>query len=232
MGDRLIRQRPILENTDLLKNKTVAVVGIGGVGGTAAIALCRAGIGRLILIDHDVFEESNLNRQAFAFRETMGKSKTESAKNYLLNISEDIEIKAYNMFFSEETKEQLFSEKPDFIIDAIDTIQAKKALIEEAEKRAVPIISSMGTGNRLNPSLLKIGKISETKGTSCPLARIMRKELLKSGIENTPVVYSSEIPIKVSAEETRGKHSPASAVFVPQAAGLLMASYVVTELNK
>ena len=112
MGDRLIRQRPILENTDLLKNKTVAVVGIGGVGGTAAIALCRAGIGRLILIDHDVFEESNLNRQAFAFRETMGKSKTESAKNYLLNISEDIEIKAYDMFSPKKQRNSFFRRSP------------------------------------------------------------------------------------------------------------------------
>lgn len=232
MGDRLTRQRSILPNTDKLKDKTVAVLGLGGVGGTAAEALCRAGVGRLILVDHDMFEETNLNRQIFCFSDSLGKKKTECAKEYLLKIAPDTKIETLPIFFSEDTKELLFSLNPDFIVDAIDTVSSKKFLIKTAAEKGVPLISSMGTGNRLDPTLLKIGKISETKGTSCPLARVMRKELLKEGIENTPVVYSTEQPKKVSLSSENGKHSPGSAVFVPQAAGLSMAYYVVSSLCK
>ena len=230
MEERLLRQMPLIENTENLKNKTVAVLGLGGVGGSAAVALARAGVGSLILVDHDTFSETNLNRQIFAFKETIGKKKCDVAREYISKIDDSIEIKTLDIFFSNETKELLFSEKVDFIIDAIDTVSAKKTLIIEATKRGVPIISSMGTGNRLNPEFLKIGKIKDTKGNGCPLARIMRKELLKEGIEDTPVVFSSEMPIKVSVGEENGKHSPASAVFVPQSAGILSAYFVISNL--
>ena len=230
MSDRLVRQRSLLKNTDLLKWKTVAVVGLGGVGGTAAAAVCRAGVGRIIICDHDVFEVSNLNRQAFAFESTIGKRKTDAAEKYLKNICGDTEIIKLDMFLGEENLEEFFSLKPDFIIDAIDTVTAKKMLVKECVLRGVPVVSSMGTGNRLDPSKLRIGDITDTVGKGCPLAKIMRKELLRDGIESFPVVYSEELPKRLSVGEEKGKHSPASAVFVPQAAGLLLASYVIRRL--
>lgn len=232
MSDRLKRQIPLLPETEKLKEKTVAVIGIGGVGGSAAAALVRAGVGKLILCDHDVFEETNLNRQIFAFEDTLGKSKTESAREYLKRISGETEITLLDTFLSEDNLEKLFSLNPDFVVDAIDTVSSKKMLVRECVLRGVPVISSMGTGNRLDPSKLKLGDIKDTIGQSCPLAKLMRKELKKEGIEAFPVVFSEEIPIKESVGEDHGKHSPASAVFVPQSAGILMASYVVIELCK
>ena len=230
MSDRLKRQLPLLPKTEELKNKTVAVIGIGGVGGSAVVALVRAGVGKLILCDHDIFEESNLNRQIFAFEDTLGKSKTESAREYLLRIAPETEIVLLETFLSEDNLDELFSLKPDFVVDAIDTVSSKKMLVKECVLRGVPVISSMGTGNRLDPSKLRIGDIKDTLGSGCPLAKIMRKELLKEGIEAFQVVFSEETPIKQSVGEDHGKHSPASAVFVPQSAGILMASYVVREL--
>lgn len=232
MDNRLLRQMPLLPETEKLKSKTVAVVGIGGVGGTAAIALSRCGVGRIILLDHDVFEDTNLNRQAFSFENNLGMKKVSAAKEYLSSISSETEIITLDMFFDENNADELFSLKPDYIIDAIDTVSSKKALIKEAYRREVPIISSLGTGNRLDPSLIKKGKISDTKGTPCPLARVMRKELFKDGIEDLKVVYSSETPIKISVSDEGGRHSPASAVFVPQAAGLTLAYCVVSDLLK
>lgn len=232
MDNRLIRQIPLLPNTENLKEKTVAVVGVGGVGGTAATALVRCGVGRIILVDHDLFEETNLNRQAFSFEAAVGKKKVEVAKTYLNSISSDTEIIALDAFFNEDNAEELFCLKPDYIIDAIDTVSSKKVLIREAYGRGIPIISSLGTGNRLNPSLIRCGRLSDTKGISCPLARIMRKELLKEGIENLEVVFSTEVPVKVSVSDEGGRHSPASAVFVPQAAGLMLAYRVADRLGR
>ncbi len=230
MDNRWLRQEPLLPETEKLKNKTVAVVGVGGVGGTAATALVRCGVGKIVLLDHDVFEETNLNRQVFSFEKSIGIKKVDVAKEYLKSISSETEIITLDMFFDEDTADSLFSLNPDYIIDAIDTVSSKKVLIREAYRRGVPIISSLGTGNRLDPSLIKSGKISDTKGVSCPLARVMRKELLKEGIEDLEVVFSTEVPIKISVSEEGGRHSPASAVFVPQAAGLMLAYKVVYNL--
>ena len=232
MNDRISRQIPLLPKTESLKTKTVAVIGVGGVGGSAATALVRAGVGKIILCDHDVFEETNLNRQIFAFEDTIGKSKTKAAREYLLRIANDTEIVLLDTFLNENNLDELFSLNPDFVVDAIDTVSSKKMLVRECVLRNVPVISSMGTGNRLDPSKLKTGDIKDTIGNSCPLAKIMRKELKKEGIESFPVVYSEEVPIKQSVGDDHGKHSPASAVFVPQSAGILMASYVVRELCK
>ena len=215
-----------------LKDARVAVFGLGGVGSYAAESLARSGVGNLTLIDGDKIAPSNLNRQLYALHSTIGKDKTEAAKKRICDISSEINIEVKNIFFLPENSNEIDFSKFDYVIDAVDTVTAKLEIISRAKEAGVPVISSMGTGNKLNPSMLQIADISETK--ICPLAKVMRRELKKRGIKDVPVVYSEEQPIepKFSEFSETGKLSPGSMAFVPASAGLLMASRAVSDLIK
>lgn len=218
------------QNLDRLGRLSIAVLGLGGVGGACAEALCRAGIGHLILIDHDRFDLTNLNRQLLATADMVGKEKTEAASARFRLIYPGCRITTLNEFYSAENREMLFSLQPDYIIDAIDTVSAKLDLMESCAQRDIPLISCMGTGNRLDPSQFQIGDISETAGCGDGLARVIRKELRKRAVPAQTVLYSTEVPKKVcvgDAAQNHGRHSPASISFTPPVAGYLMAGYVV-----
>lgn len=221
------------EALDTLRNKHVAVFGLGGVGGSCTEALARAGIGHLDLIDNDTVALSNLNRQLFATRETIGMKKTEAAAKRIQAIDPDIVLHLFPLFYLPETKNEFPFEEWDFIIDAIDTVTAKLSIIEEASSRHIPIISAMGCGNRLDPSKLRVMDLYETRND--PLARIMRSECRKRKIEHLTVVTSLETPRKplVDLEKengTRRRAVPGSSPFVPCAAGLLLAYEAVRQM--
>lgn len=217
------------EALDKLASKKVIVFGVGGVGGHACEALARCGLLRLDLVDGDVVSVSNINRQIVALRSTVGKYKAEVMKERIADISEKTQVKAYNVFFSEETKHLIDLSKYDYIVDAIDTVSSKLLLIEMAKELNVPIISSMGAGNKLNPCAFKVADIYKT--SVCPLARAMRTELKKRGIKSLKVVFSDEPPYTSGTLEN-GKRVPSSISFVPSTAGLVIASEVVKDLIK
>lgn len=223
MSDRFSRLRPILgeENLEILRKSRVAVFGIGGVGGYAAEALARSGIGALDLIDKDVVDVTNINRQIIASRSTIGRKKTEVMKERILDMDPDIRVRTHNCFFLPETE---FDLSPyDYIVDAIDTVTAKIELAVRAKQAGVPIISSMGTGNKLDPTRFEVARIDKT--SVCPLAKVMRRELKKRGIRDLKVVYSREEPVR---QLERG--IPASVSFVPPAAGMILAGEVIKDL--
>lgn len=213
-----------------LKNSSVAVFGLGGVGSAAFEALLRSGVGTIAVFDYDTVSESNFNRQLLAVTETLDKPKTEAAVKRAKQINPDAKIITHNIFYLPENAETIDLTGYDYIIDAIDTVTAKLLLIERAVKQNVPVISSMGTGNKIDITKLKVSDISKT--TDCPLARVMRKELKKRGIAHLKVVWSDEKPsAKMQTEENKGKgKAPASAIFVPAAAGLLLAKEVITSI--
>lgn len=221
------------EGIELLAKAKVAVFGLGGVGSYVVEALARCGVGSLILVDHDVISASNINRQLFALHSTVGQFKTEVAKARVRDIDSDILVHTYQTFYSGETA-QLFDLKScDYIVDAIDTVSSKLLLIENAKKAGVPIICSMGTGNKLDPLKFEITDISKT--SVCPLAKVMRHELKKRRIRKVKVLYSKEVPVKRKAQVTEKKGStthpvPGSISFVPSVAGLLLAGEVVRDL--
>ena len=218
-----------------LSRARVALFGLGGVGGYALEALARAGIGELHLIDNDCFSLSNLNRQILATQKTVGRPKVEAAKERVLDINPQAKVFTYPMFYTPETQNQLDFTKFDYVIDAIDTVSGKLALIQQAFQNSVPVISCMGTGNKLDPTAFQVTDISKT--TMCPLARVMRRELGKRGIKHMKVVYSQEEPLTpVGWEEEAaalGKRQiPGSVSFVPGAAGLILAGEVIKDLIK
>lgn len=215
-----------LENLNKLKTKKVIVFGIGGVGGYVVEALTRSAIGRIDIVDSDKISSSNINRQIIALNSTIGQYKTEVMKKRMLDINSEINVETYNIFFLPDNQDEIDFSKYDYIIDAIDTIKAKIALVECAKKYDIPVISSMGTGNKLNPSMLEVSDIYKT--SVCPLARVMRQELKKRNIDKLKVVYSKEIPIK--NKNIDGKNIPSSNSFVPSVAGLIIASEVVKDL--
>ena len=215
-----------LENFNKLKTKKVIVFGIGGVGGYVVEALTRSAIGRIDIVDSDKISSSNINRQIIALNSTIGQYKTEVMKKRMLDINSEINVETYNIFFLPDNQDEIDFSKYDYIIDAIDTIKAKIALVECAKKYDIPIISSMGTGNKLNPSMLEVSDIYKT--SVCPLARVMRQELKRRNIDKLKVVYSKEIPIK--NKNIDGKNIPSSNSFVPSVAGLIIASEVVKDL--
>lgn len=217
------------EEMNKLANARIAVLGLGGVGGAAAEALARCGVGHLLLVDHDTVEETNLNRQLFATRPALGKSKCEAAGERLLSIVPDLSLTLREEFYLPENREFLFAFAPDYILDCIDTVTAKLDLICTAQERGVPLLTCLGTGNRLDPSALRTGDLAETAGCGCPLARILRRELRKRGIERQAVVYSLEQPRRAALTGEAGRHSPGSISFVPPAAGYLMASFAVRD---
>lgn len=214
------------EALEKLAKSRVAVFGIGGVGGFAVEALVRAGVGAIDIIDNDTVDITNLNRQIIATHSTVGRLKTDAMEQRILDINPDISLKKHNIFYCSETADSIDLSKYNYIIDAIDTVTAKIELILRANAAGTPIISSMGTGNKLNPSELEITDIYKT--SVCPLARVMRYELKKRGIKKLKVVYSKEEPIKpIENEKISGKHIPGSAPFVPAAAGLIIASEII-----
>ena len=213
----------------------VAVFGIGGVGGYAVEALARSGICTLDLFDHDTVSLTNLNRQIIATHATVGMPKVEAARQRILSINPNAIVNAHQVFYTPDTADQFDFTQYDYIIDAIDTVTGKLCIIENAVAVNVPVISCMGTGNKLDASALQVTDISKT--TFCPLARIMRKELRKRGINHLKVVYSTEEALTpVGAEEeaaSLGKRTlPGSTAFVPGAAGLILAGEVIRDLTK
>lgn len=212
-----------------LQNARVAVFGLGGVGGYVVEALARGGVGELHLIDNDKVQESNLNRQIFALRSTVGKYKTQAAKERVLDIHPNIRVYTYELFFLPENKAAFDFTKVDYVVDAIDTVSGKLAIIEECTRLGIPVISSMGTGNKLDGGAFEVADVFKTD--VCPLARVMRRELKKRGIERLKVVYSKEKPNHSSVDDD-GKPIPASISFVPPVAGLLIAGEVIKDLIK
>lgn len=216
------------ENITRLATSRVAVFGLGGVGGHAAEALVRAGVGNLDLCDNDVVSESNLNRQLFALHSTVGQKKVEAAAARLTDINPNLTLRLYPTMFLPETADAFDFSAYDYVIDAIDTVAGKMELIRRASAAGVPIISCMGTGNKLDPTALTVTDIYKTEG--CPLARTVRGLCRKEGIKKLKVVYSTEAPRAVTVESEHGRHAPASISFVPPAAGLLLAATVVRDL--
>ena len=220
------------DGMEKLKRARVAVFGIGGVGGYAVEALARAGIGALDLIDNDVISLTNINRQIIALHSTVGLPKTDVMAARVRDINPECEVRTYQTFYGPDTAEQFDFAQYDYIIDAIDTVTGKLALAVNAQKANTPIISSMGTGNKLDPTAFTVTDIYKT--SFCPLARIMRKELRKRGIERLKVVYSQEealTPEGVTEELPQGRRSiPGSVSFVPSAAGLILAGEVIKDI--
>ena len=217
------------EKLNILKNSRVAIFGIGGVGGYAVEALARSGLGTIDIIDSDNVDISNLNRQIIALNSNIGQSKVDVAEKRIKDINPEITVNKYPLFFDTTTVGEFDFENYDYIIDAIDTVTSKIELILTAQKYNVPIISSMGTGNKLEAYRLEVSDIFKT--SVCPLARVMRYELKKRGVKKLKVVYSKEEPIKPQTVDTNaGKHIPASALFVPATAGIILAGEVVNDL--
>lgn len=214
------------EAMEILKNARVAVFGIGGVGGYVTEALARSGVGALDLTDKDRVCLSNLNRQIIATHKSIGKYKTEVMRERILDINPKAEVRTHECFYLPETKGEFDFSSYSYVVDAVDTVTAKLSLAEEAKAAGVPIISSMGAGNKLNPFLFEAADIYET--SVCPLARVMRRELRKRGIDHLKVVYSKEAPLR----PLREADGPGSTAFVPSVAGLLIASEVIRDLTE
>ena len=227
MKEQFIRTSMILEEAGVerLEKATVAVFGLGGVGGYVCEALARAGIGCLHLIDNDTVSISNLNRQILALHSTIGMMKTEAAKRRVLDINPDCSVVTHELFFLPETAGEIDFSAFDYVVDAVDTVTAKLAIIGAAKKAGVPVISVMGTGNKLDASAFEVADISQT--SVCPLAKVMRRELKKRGLTDVKVVYSREDPKGRTLGDDRGRHAPGSVPFVPGAAGLLAAGAVI-----
>lgn len=221
------------EAMERLRQSSVMVFGVGGVGSHCIEALARSGIGKLILIDNDRVSLTNINRQCIADHETIGCYKTEAMKRKIASICPEIEVETYERFILEDNLEDLLEEKPDYIVDAVDTVTAKISIVAGAQKSGIPLICSMGTGNKLHPELFEIADLSDT--SVCPLCRVMRRELKARGIVHLKVLYSREQPIRILGqlpeEETGTRRAvPGSISFVPSAAGLLIAGEVVRTL--
>lgn len=218
-----------------LKNARVAVFGIGGVGGHAADALVRSGIGAIDIIDSDEVAESNINRQLIATTNTVGRKKVEVMKEHLLAINPALKINIHDCFFLPETKQEFDFGKYDYVVDAVDTVTAKIALVESCQEAGVPIVSSMGAGNKVDPTAFEVADIYKT--SVCPLAKVMRRELKKRNIKHLKVVYSKEEPLEpieltafVSDEVRARRATPGSIAFVPSVAGLILAGEVIKDI--
>lgn len=235
MKDELLRTAMLLgeEAVSRLQKARVAIFGIGGVGGYTLEALARAGVGQLDLIDNDTVSRSNINRQILATQSTVGMAKVEAGKNRVLDINPDCLVRTWQVFYTPETADQFDFTQYDYIVDAIDTVTGKLQLIQRAHECGTPVISCMGTGNKLNPWAFEVSDISKT--SMCPLARIMRKELGKRGIKHLKVVYSQEEALSPTGWEEEAKalgkrQIPGSVSFVPGAAGLILAGEVIKDL--
>ena len=237
MPDRFSRTENLIGKAALtrLKNARVAVFGVGGVGGYCTEALARSGIGAIDLIDSDKVATSNINRQIYALSSTVGKFKVDVAESRIKDINPDCKVKTYKIFYLPETANEIDFNNYDYVLDAVDTVTAKLLIAENACAAGVPVISAMGTGNKLDPAGFKVADIYETKG--CPLARVVRLECKRRGIKSLKVVYSEEKAMKPQAaanaeEKGTRKVAPASIAFVPPVAGFIMAAEVVKDLIK
>ena len=235
MREELLRTAMLLgeEAVEKLQNARVAVFGIGGVGGYTVEALARAGIGHLDLIDSDTVSRSNINRQLLATQSTVGMSKVEAGKRRVLDINPACRVVTWEVFYTPETADRFDFTQYDYIVDAIDTVTGKLMLIQRAHECGTPIISCMGTGNKLDASAFEVSDIAKT--TMCPLARIVRKELGKRGIKHLKVVYSKEEALSPTGWEEEAKmlgkrQIPGSVSFVPGAAGLILAGEVIKDI--
>ena len=240
MPDQYSRTRLLLGSAgvDKLRSAHVALFGLGGVGGYAAEALARAGIGHIDLIDNDTVSLTNLNRQMLALHSTLGQYKVDAAAARIRDIDPTIEVRTFKTFYLPETANQFDFTQYDYVLDAIDTVTGKLALMQQARDAGVPVISCMGTGNKLDPTGFKVADISKTSG--CALSRVIRKECAKRGIKGVKVVYSEELPLEVEndAEEmaqsreagSSRRSLPGSTPFVPGVAGLIMAGQVIRDL--
>ena len=236
MSEQFLRTEMLLGSEAIrkLQNARVAVFGLGGVGGYAVEALARSGVGSLDLIDSDRVSVSNLNRQILATHSTVGMLKVDAARNRVLDINPDCQVKTWPVFYTPDTADTFDFTQYDYIVDAIDTVTGKLALVERAKAVDTPIICCMGTGNKLDASAFQVADISKT--TMCPLARVMRKELAKRGIRHLKVVYSQEEALTPTGWEAEaaalGKRQiPGSVAFVPGAAGLLLAGEVIQDIT-
>ena len=233
---RLLFGREAMEK---LAASRVAVFGIGGVGGYVVEALARCGVGAIVLIDNDKVALSNLNRQIIATMDSVGREKTQVMKERIHSINPDCKVEVHNCFYLSETRDSFDFSAYDYVVDAVDTVTAKIDLVLSAQEAGTPIISSMGTGNKLNPAMFEVADIYKTSVD--PLARVMRRELKKRGVKKLKVVYSREEPVKTGemerleeireAEAPKRRSVPASNAFVPPSAGLLIASEVVRDLT-
>ena len=222
-----------------LNNSRVAVFGIGGVGGHCAEALVRSGVGTIDIVDNDVIAESNINRQIVALHSTIGRYKTEVMKERLLDINPDVKVNEYRCFFLPENASQFPFDKYDYVVDAVDTVTAKIAIIMAAQEHGTPVISSMGAGNKLHPEMFEIADIYKT--SVCPLAKVMRQELKKRGVKKLKCVYSKEEPLQPTEESFGGelpapdasrRSVPGSSAFTPSVAGLIIAGEVIRSLSE
>lgn len=221
------------EGLERLRNATVMVLGVGGVGSHCIEALARSGVGTLILVDNDKVSLTNINRQSIAYLSTVGEYKTKLMKTRIEDINSEAKVYTYETFVLQDNLSELFDRKVDYIVDAIDTVTAKLALVEYAKAHEIPIISCMGTGNKLHPELFEITDIAKT--SVCPLCKVMRRELKNRGIHHLKVLYSKEKPVDIADKETgedKGKRRalPGSISFVPPVAGLLIAGQVIREI--
>ena len=214
------------EALDKLARARVIIFGVGGVGGYTFEALVRSGVENIAIVDSDVVSESNLNRQIIATRSNIGKLKVEVARERALDINPEAKITVFPIFYSEETENEINLSDYDYVVDAIDSVSSKLRLIENAVKCNTPIISSMGAGNKLNPSGFKVSDVYKT--AVCPLARAIRTELKKRGIKKLKCVYSEEAP----ATLTQGRRTPASIATVPSSVGLIIAAEVIRDITK
>ncbi len=233
MEERYVRTAMLIgENgVDKLKNSSVLLFGVGGVGSFAAEALARAGVGNIGLCDNDAVSVSNLNRQLVALQSTVGRLKVDVMRERIADINPDTKVTVYPCFFSAETADNFNFDDYDYIIDAIDTVTSKLLIIKTAKEKNIPVISCMGTGNKLDPTALTVTDIKKTSG--CPLARVMRRELKNLGINSLKVIFSTEQPIKPLFQPDSDKRSvPGSVSFVPSAAGIIAAGEVIKDIIK
>lgn len=234
MAEEFVRTELLIGEEGLcrLKEASVMVLGVGGVGSHCIEALARSGIGRFILVDSDKVSITNINRQSIALHSTVGQYKTQVMKKKITDISPQAEVTTYELFVLPENMNTIFNEKPDYIVDAIDTVTAKLAVAEKAKEYGISLISCMGTGNKLHAELFEIADISKT--SVCPLCKVMRRELRARGIEHLKVLYSKEKPIRSARrqadEEADRRMVPGSVSFVPPVAGLLIAGEVIREI--
>ncbi len=235
MSDRFSRTEILLGTSAMekLKKSRVAVFGVGGVGGYVVEALARSGVGAIDVIDNDTVSITNLNRQIIATQSSVGRDKVEVIKERVMDINPECVVKMHKCFYLPETEGQFDFSQYSYVVDAVDTVTAKISLVMKAKECGVPVISSMGAGNKLDPTAFEVSDIYKT--SVCPLAKVMRHELKKRGVKKLKVVYSKEEPIKVAAtnEQVEGKRAiPGSIAFVPSAVGLIIAGEVVKDLTK
>lgn len=232
--EELLRTEMLLgrENVEKLQTKRVIVFGVGGVGGYTCEALARTGVGQIDLVDNDTVSLSNINRQIIALHSTVGKYKVDVMKERIYDINPSIKVNTYNTFFTPESSSGFDLSKYDYVVDAIDTVSGKIELACLCDKAGIPIISSMGAGNKLDPCAFTVSDIYKT--SVCPLARVMRTELKKRGVKKLKVVYSQEAPIsrEIAEVQESGKRPPASCAFIPSVVGLIVASEVIKDLIK